>query len=489
MKGGFLIKKEQFDKLLETGFLDKILDTSFDGFTYTDENGYITYINKTYSELTGLPEEFILGNSIHELVKQGYPISRMCLEVFKTRKTKSEVIRYSDKSEREIMVTLVPVYDAEGVFRGIVGNLRDLTELMKLRRQMEITHLEYKQELRKQEEANQALWQRILELLVETGDAEAVAKSKQMRDLVELAYRICHVHSTVLITGESGAGKDVFCKLVHKFSGGDAPYIKISCGAIPENLLESELFGYEPGAFTGAGKSGKPGIFELAGNGIVFLDEIGEMPLQLQVKLLTVLQDRTFFRIGGTKEQPMNARVIAATNRNLKEEVANGNFRGDLYYRLNVIPVYIPPLRERREDILPLTDHVLARLNRENGTEKTLGVELQGILTAYDWPGNVRELNNVIERMYVLSRNNVLDTENLPEELCSLAEDTGLLLAGNQGRTLKEKMEAVEARLILRSLRADATLQEIAGRLGINISTLERKIGRYNLPRRYKKQE
>ena len=179
-----------------------------------------------------------------------------------------------------------------------------------------------------------------------------------MHNLAELALRVSHVRSTVLITGESGVGKDVFCRMICRFAG-SPDYIKISCGNLPENLLESELFGYEAGAFTGANRTGKRGIFELAGDGVIFLDEIGELPPQLQVKLLTVLQDRRFYRIGGTAPLPMNARVVAATNRDLKKEVAQGSFRRDLYYRLNVIPVHIPPLRERTEDILPLAEHIL----------------------------------------------------------------------------------------------------------------------------------
>ena len=480
------MQSDNFKELLDTGLLQIILDTSPDGFTYTDKTGYITYINKTYSKLTGLSEELILGNNVHQLMEQGYPVSRMMLEVFETRQPKSELIQYSMDTERQIMVSIAPVYDEARNFCGVVGSFRDMTELMDLRRKMETTYLEFDRELKARSEANKVLRHRIYEMLHLMEDYDLVGKSPQMRRLAELAYRICNVNSTVLITGESGVGKDVFCQMIHKFGGADRAYIKISCGAIPENLLESELFGYEPGSFTGASRSGKPGIFELAGDGTVFLDEIGEMPLQLQVKLLTVLQDRKFFRIGGTRALPMNARVIAATNRNLKQEVEQGRFRQDLYYRLNVIPVQIPPLRERKEDILPLADHMLEVLNQKNGTRKLLNAELRGVLTAYHWPGNIRELNNIIERMYVLSNGDLLGVEVLPDELAALLPREGSVLLRKED-TLRDAMARVEAELIRQSLRDDRSLQEIAEGLGIDLSTLVRKIRKYHLPHRYKR--
>ncbi|NCB61995.1 MAG: PAS domain S-box protein [Clostridia bacterium] len=484
-KGGGFLNKEQFDRLIESGIVDKVLDTSYDGLTYTDENGNIAYVNKAYCELTGFGEDGILGHSIYDLVKIGRPLSRMAIEVFRTRKAVSEVISYREATGHEVMVTVAPVYDDAGQFRGMVANLRDMTELTDMRREMEVTHLRFDEELKKQEEANRDLRRRLNELQLNLKDYNIVGESRQMRNLMELAYRICSVKSTVLITGESGVGKDVFCRMVHKFGGEDRPYIKISCGAIPDNLLESELFGYEPGAFTGAGRNGKPGIFELASGGSVFLDEIGEMPLNLQVKLLTVLQDRKFFRLGGTKELKMSARVMAATNRDLKEEVAAGRFRQDLYYRLNVIPVHIPPLRERKEDILPLADHILARLSQAHGVRKVLGPELQNVLKAYDWPGNIRELNNVIERIYVLSPGELLGTEYLPEELSPLSARTGILL--QKRGTLRETMEQAEAAVLQQHLRDELTLREIAGELDISVATLVRKMTRYKLPKRYQR--
>ena len=250
--------------------------------------------------------------------------------------------------------------------------------------------------------------------------------------------------------------------------------------------MESELFGYEPGSFTGASKSGKKGVFEAAKDGIVFLDEVGELTPALQVKLLTVLQDRKFYRIGGTNEIKVDAKIISATNRNLKEDVARGLFRRDLYYRLNVIPVYIPPLRERKEDIVPLANNYLYKLNKKNNTNVRIKFDVQKILEEYNWPGNIRELNNIIERMYVFNVNNEITLDNLPEEL-GVYKNQENIIDIDKNKSLKDAMDDIEAKIILKNLELDLTLNEISEKLGINISTLQRKIEKYNLPRRYRK--
>ena len=469
--------------LMDPTVLAAILDASKDGFTYTNERGYIVYNNRAYSQLTGIQDEAIQGASVYELVKQGYPISKMVLEVFEGHKSQSELIKYHADSDQVLLVTVSPVYDKSGIFRGVVGNIRDMSEIMQLEQKLEIMSLDFKREILVKEETNRELTRKINEIFNLMKDYNIIGRSKAMQNLADLAMRISHVRSTVLITGESGVGKDVFCRMICRFSG-LPDYIKISCSNIPEHLLESELFGYEPGAFTGANRNGKSGIFEAAGDGVIFLDEIGEMPMPFQAKLLTVLQDRQYYRVGGTKALPMNARIIAATNRNLEEMVECGRFRKDLFYRLNVIPVYIPPLRERKEDILPLAEHILNRLNKENATKKGLSSELQERLLSYDWPGNIRELSNVVERLYVFSGNdNTLGTEYLPEEFFPL-NDSGF---SQNGTSLKSIMETYEASVLGRYLKDGRPLQSVASELGIDLSTLVRKIKRYDLPRRYKR--
>lgn len=466
----------------------RMLDASYDGLTYTDQTGKIRYFNNAYTRMTGITEAEMLNKSVYDQAKKGYPISKMVLQVFKSKETISRVIRYLPNSESEVLVTIVPLFGENGDFQGIVGNIRDLTGLIDLRQPLNLIELDFNRKLEKKELENQRLREQIAHITESLGEYSVVGRSPQMRSLTELAFRISNVDSPVLITGESGVGKDVFCKLVNQFAGNKSSYTKISCGAIPETLLESELFGYEPGAFTGAGKNGKPGIFEIAEKGIVFLDEIGEMSPQLQVKLLTVLQDRKFYRIGGVKEKELTARVIAATNKDLKAEMEKGNFRRDLYYRLNVIPVHIPPLRERREDILPLTIHILNNINRRHGTEKRMSRSVQNILENYSWPGNIRELNNVIEHMCVLAEGDVLEPSNLPEDLFGTVSAMHTE-EGQDTPLLRGAVEHFEASFIGDHLDPDKTLKEIAATLGVDISTLVRKMNRYNLPKRYKREK
>jgi len=329
---------------------------------------------------------------------------------------------------------------------------------------------------------NAALEKKLKALTNKTRDISLSGGDKTLQWLLELGERIASVDSTVLISGESGVGKDVFAHLVHQLGDDTKPFVKISCGAIPSNLLESELFGYEPGAFTGASKKGKPGIFELAKDGIIFLDEVGELPLTLQVKLLTVLQDRKFFRIGGVKEKKMEARIISATNRHLKDDVAEGLFRCDLYYRLNVIPVHIPPLRERKEDIVPIATRVLEKLNTKNQTHKHFTWDVQNFLIQYQWPGNIRELNNIIERIYVFSPNNKISIEHLPEEILGQCHAQKLIISPNA--TLESLMNAYEKDIITKHLKSNLTIKNISERLGISSSTLVRKMQKYDLHRR-----
>lgn len=482
------MNKEQFDKLYGNSIMGAILDCSFDGYSYTDEMGNILYCNPAYYCITGLPVGTIAGRSVHNLVRKGYPVSAMTLEVMKTQRPLSRIIRYHVETDNECLVTMVPVYDTNHVFIGTVANYRNLTALNDMRVSLEEVELKYNEMIHQTAAENLELWNKINVLQTNLGKYHIYGDSKVMRNLIEFAERICHVHTSVLITGESGVGKDVFCKLVHQFSGTDKPFIKISCGVIPENLLESELFGYEPGAFTGASKTGKLGIFELAKDGTVFLDEIGEMPLSLQVKLLTVLQDRKFFRVGGTKEQKMDARILAATNRDLKHMLADGTFRSDLYYRINVIPVYIPPLRERKDDILPIADGILEKFNQENNTRRIFSADVQRLIWQYDWPGNIRELNNVVERMYVLSQNDIIGLEVLPQELLDLA-NRNMLTQTAQNGMLREKLESIEATLIRQELQKEISVRQVADNLGIDVSTLERKINKYHLTSRYKKKK
>ena len=311
-------------------------------------------------------------------------------------------------------------------------------------------------------------------------ESNFIAESRQSKDIIDLIVRLGRVDSTVLIQGESGVGKEIIARELHKNSTRcKKPYIKINCAAIPESLLESELFGYETGAFTGAKKGGKSGIFEVANTGSLFLDEVGEIPMHLQVKLLRVLQESEFTRVGGAQPIKVDVRVIAATNRDLSKMVAEGRFREDLFYRLNVIPINVPPLRERKEEIAPLVRHFLQMFNDKYGFNKTITASALGVLIDYDWPGNIRELRNVIERAVVTSADTVI-------------EDFGFLQQGQKGIkpivegdyrpvNLKHEVEEFEKTMIKKHLLIQGSLRKAAQSLGASQTTIWRKASQYGI--------
>ncbi|HVJ48313.1 sigma-54 interaction domain-containing protein [Desulfitobacterium sp.] len=310
-----------------------------------------------------------------------------------------------------------------------------------------------------------------------------VANSGAMFDIVRLVNQIAPLDCTVLILGESGVGKEIVAKLIHENSAvRDGPFIKVNCGAIPENLLESEFFGYEYGAFTGAQKNGMPGKFELAHNGTILLDEIGDLPLHLQVKLLRVLQDHEVVRIGGNFTRTVNIRVIAATNRNLAEMVQQGNFREDLYYRLNVVPLWIPPLKERREDIMPLIRHFKRKFQIKYGIERNCSSEVTKVFQAYDWPGNVRELENTVERLYVMPEFGTgITADILVQQYLNsnwMQQGDGLVTIQKLG-LLKQAVKEVEKKMIIMAIERFGTAKQAATFLGIDESTLSRKLRRH----------
>jgi transcriptional regulator with PAS, ATPase and Fis domain len=312
-------------------------------------------------------------------------------------------------------------------------------------------------------------------------NSEVIYRSKAMEKLLEMVNKVANVESTVLIYGETGVGKEVLAKYIHNISDrSSGPFIKINCGAIPENLLEAELFGYEKGAFTGARSEGKPGLIEIADKGTLLLDEISELPFSLQVKLLRVLQEREFIRVGGIKTINVDVRIIAASNKDLKELVKDGKFRQDLYYRLNVVPVTIPPLRERPEDIPILAHHFLNIYNERYNRSKQLTSEVVEIFIRYSWPGNVRELENVIERMVVISEDNQITKKDLPGEFFNKEEmnnSAGVYVS--RLMPLKEASALVEYQLIKQAIEEGGSTYKAAEILGVDQSTIIRKLKRY----------
>lgn len=311
-----------------------------------------------------------------------------------------------------------------------------------------------------------------------------VGESEQMKKVFSIMQRVADTPTTVLVTGESGTGKELVARGLHQASSrNQAPFVSLNCAAIPENLLESELFGHEKGSFTGA-VGLKEGKFEYANNGTLFLDEVGEMPLNLQVKLLRVLQEQEFQRVGGNKEIKVNVRLVAATNKDLKEEVEMGRFRGDLFFRLNVVNVKVPPLRERRSDIPFLVAHFVGKYSRKLDRKiKEVHPEAMRVLYSYNWPGNVRELENVIESALVMSRGSTVKKSDLPSELRThgqIFEETETLISMDSG--LMDTLDAIEAKMIRQALKQSGNVQAQAAKiLGISRSNLQYKLKKYGI--------
>ena len=293
-----------------------------------------------------------------------------------------------------------------------------------------------------------------------------IGRSHKMQEIFSLIERVAKTPSTVLIQGESGTGKELIARALHfNSSRSDGRFLSINCGALPENLLESELFGHERGAFTGAIKE-KRGLFQEAGAGTLFLDEIGEMSMTMQVKLLRALQEKTVRKVGGTKEEPVQARIIAATNRDLQESITDGSFREDLFYRINVIPIILPPLRQRREDIALLVDHFLDKYSREMGLgERKISVDAMRVLERYDWPGNVRELENAIERVLALSASETIEVGDLPPNLSREQPQSDAIALPADGIDLEAYLDKVRNQLMADALERTGGVQTQAAEL------------------------
>ncbi|MRG85950.1 PAS domain S-box protein [Salinibacillus xinjiangensis] len=446
--------------------LDAIIENSYDGIYITDHHGKTLKTNTAIERITGIPKEYYLGKNVDELISRGILKKSVTNEVLKQQKRVSYIQK--NFAGNETILTGTPVFNEKGKIEKIVTNIRDLSDLNELQSELSKVNqlnVKYKKEIdrlkNKPDQVN-----------------GMITKSEQMKMIYDTADTIADVDATVLILGETGVGKDVLAKYIFKNSSRskDGDFVKVNCGAIPPDLLESELFGYESGAFTGASRKGKTGLFEVAHNGILFLDEIGELPLGLQVKLLRVLQEGEIQRIGGTKPKKVNVRIIAATNKRLKEMVQKGEFREDLYYRLHVIPIHIPPLRKRRDDILPLMDLFITEFNHKYQLEKELDFDVKEFFLSYDWPGNIRELANLIERMVVTTRSDVITMENLPSEYQSTQESSL-----NSIVPLKEAVEIAEKSVLSLALQEYDNTYDIAKALGTSQPTVVRKLRKYNL--------
>ena len=448
----------------ENQLLWKLVNASYDGIFLTDSAGMIVYCNDSYQRISGLNREHIIDRPISDLLENHVIPDAVTPDVIAHKKPLTKVINYYHGVSA--LVTGTPIFDGDELV-WVLSNVRDITQLNQLKEQVG----EYSRRLRQAERAAR--------------DDKFLAVSKEMENIVKTAARVASFSSPVLIQGESGVGKDMLARYIHDCSdvSENRPFVQINCSAIPETLLESELFGYEAGAFTGASSKGKMGLWELADNGTLFLDEIGEMPLSLQVKMLQVLQEGTIIRIGGTKKIKLNTRIIAATNSNLEKLMAVGKFRQDLYYRLNVIPFRIPPLRERKADLLPLMFYFLEKKNLKFNLNRKLSANAVEILASYDWPGNVRELNNMIEHLMIMTEGDVIDEKIIPHYIIQSVKKPLYIDTPDYFNSfnLDEIITTVEREVIRKAIAEFGALRNVSQHLGIDLSTLVRKKRKYKL--------
>ena len=445
--------------------LFRILDNIFDVVMIFDSDTTIVFANKAYTKILGVPADKVLGRRLDEIEPEA-----MSLEVLRTGRALNNKREYLYSVDIDVTGSTFPLFDGNKII-GCVSIFNNISESVKLTRELQLTKgvADYLQEQLKQREQLPLSFQ------------EYIGQNVRLRETLMLAAKVAKSNSTVLIRGESGVGKEVLAKAIHNCSERrNKPLIKVNCAAIPEGLLESEFFGFEDGAFTGARKGGKLGKFELAHEGTIFLDEIGDMSLTMQAKLLRVLQEKEFERVGGNKVIKVNIRVIAATNRNLEKMIEEGAFRNDLYYRLNIVPLFLIPLRERKDDILTLANKFIAQFMEESGRELTLSHHVIRILQCYDWPGNVRELHNVLEHSCIVCNGNLIEVQHLPSYVIQKTSDSHI--SKDKPYDLKETLGHIEKELILAALannnnnRSD-TMKE----LGISRKGFYQKLKRYEI--------
>lgn len=442
------------------------LECSSDGILISDEKGNVLFVNKAYEDTTGIKKDEIIGKNLKILLEEKKFNTSLSLNVIENKKPISVIHKYY--TGRSALTTATPIYLKNGNFVGVICNTRNITELINIKKELENAKM-----------LTQKYSNELTQLRKEQINTDGlIFKSKKMDETLEFASKVAPFNTTVLISGESGTGKEVLAKYIHNESERkDGPFIKVNCSAIPKDLFESELFGYVEGAFTGASRHGKPGLFELADNGTILLDEIGELPLHVQPKLLRVIQEREVQRLGDKTSIPVDFRLLAATNRELKNDVLEGKFREDLFYRLNVVPINIPPLRERQEDILEIAAYYMKKLNKKYKKNVRVTSEVEDALLNYSWPGNVRELENLVEYLFIVNINDLITIESLPSWVLTehIMKNSNLELHNSIPR-LKYILDMYEKNIITVALSKHSSVKDTAETLDVHPSTLFRKI-------------
>ncbi len=463
--------EKQVSRLSSQQYLyNEMLNKLKDGIYITDDEGITTYVNDAFLNLSGLSREQIIGKNVYELKKSNILPNSCCAKVIETRGAVSTINNYY-KGQR-CLVSGSPIFDENKNLKKTIAVIRDVSELdvlMKsITKEKNLFINEYDDDY---DDFN---------IEIKGNIKEPINNNEKIKDIYKKANKIANVDSIVLILGETGVGKDFIASYIYnnsKYNKGK--FIKINCGAVPEHLLESEFFGYEEGAFTGAKKGGKKGLFEEANGGILYLDEIGDMPYTLQVKLLSAINDRMFYRIGGTDSVEFNARIIAATNVDLKQLVEEKKFRADLYYRLNVVSFVIPSLRQRKEDIIPLAQQFIEYYNNKYGKNYYFTTDCLQSFLVYDWPGNIRELKNIIERLVLMTETASIDKDLFREQL-NINDITDINQKfSSDSKKLKDKLDEYEKEIIETTLASSKNMKEAAVKLGIDVSTLVRKRQKY----------
>ena len=450
----------------QVDFLE-VCENLYDGIHITDGDGRVLFVNQAYTRTTGIQPEEILGRRVADIEAEGKLYRNAVTDDVLARRSRVDSVATILRLNKEVLVTGIPVFDDAGAIRMVVTNTRDFSELKELERQLQALT-----------EQNRKANAELLYLRQQqAGDKRLLSSSEAMQAVIELISTVASTDVTVLITGESGTGKELVANELYRNSARRGkPFIKVNCAAIPNELLESELFGYEEGAFTGAKRAGKPGLFELANTGIILLDEIGDMPLALQGKLLRVLQQRELMRIGGRKSVPLDLRVLASTNKDLKEAVRQGRFREDLFYRLNVVPITLPSLKERHKDIPLLAEQFCRDFGKKYGRSSTIAPDAMELLASYSWPGNIRELENLIERLVVVTAGETITRDAVFSALSLGRPD--LSDANTVDQSLKSRLRAYEAEIIQQTVAREGSLRKAAKVLGVDHSTLVKKMQR-----------
>ena len=449
--------------------LKLIMNNCYSNIFVTDGEGKIVFTNKDAAEALCVSEEYLLGRTIYDLLEDGVTDYSTTDNTLKTKER--TVASYTNRDGVEIMTVTTPVFNSDGSIKFCVTYSRKKTDMDMFLEQI------------KEERKRNDRYRNAVTYLGESNKAANVViyKSKLVENLCQTARIIAPTDSTIMLYGESGVGKEVMANYIHSYSNRkDEIFMAVNCATIPESLIESELFGYEKGAFTGAKNEGRIGLFEVTNNGTLFLDEIGELPLEMQSKLLRVLENGEFRRVGGNKVHKTNVRIIGATNRDLQEMVRQHRFREDLYYRLNVLPLDIPPLRDRPEDVEVLVEYYLEKYNKKYGKRLRVDEDQMKILREYPWYGNIRELRNIIERYAVTGNPFVIESLNYSGPQDKQVKDE---TASHPEKIipLKEKMNKAELKYIHSVIDlCGGSVQEAADKLGVHRSLLYRKLREEN---------